>query len=161
MADNGWLNARGGIRVAMSHRMAAVLHSYVAEAEAIDRLVDVNGRPIRPVRGVRVHRTLLGDGEAVTLTGVPVTSAARTIVDLAVDATSRELERALATGERAEFHGDARAFQRDHERDRMLAQAGYQVLRLSWHQLTTDVVCSAAALAATIARLEKRERQRS
>lgn len=247
--DSGWVNARGGICVAVSHRMAALLHAYLTDAEAVDHPVDVSGRPIRRVRGVRVHRTHLGDGEAVMLNGIPVTSPARTILDLAGVATSRELEQALAAGERAdrmlrprithlleahprhrgsgqlrrllaalaasgtaplflrskaeeeaarlicrigappplanhrvagievdflwpslrfilevdgfEFHRDSRAFHRDHERDRTLAQAGYQVLRLTWRQLTTDAVGSAAALAATIARLDERERQRS
>jgi very-short-patch-repair endonuclease len=236
------------IRAAVSHRMAAVLHAYLPEDSHRDAPVDVTGGPVSRVRGVRVHRAPLGTGETVLLNGVPVTSPARTLLDLAGDATSSEMEQALAAGERAtrnlrqdvvrlldihprhrgsgelrrmlstfaasrtaplylrsraeeealllirkirvpmplvnhrvggyevdfvwprirfvlevdglEFHGGAHAFHRDRERDRALVQAGYQVLRLTWRQLTEDAAGSAATLAAAIARLDERARTR-
>src|SRR5690606_15116539 len=63
-------------------------------------LVDVSGRPVRRTTGVRVHHTSLDAGDAVLLNGIPVTSPARTILDLAGDVTLRELEQALAVAER-------------------------------------------------------------
>lgn len=97
---HGWRAASGRIVVAVSHRMAAVLRSYLPPSWAVASLVDVSGRPIRRTPGVRVHQTALGAGNASLLNGIPVTSPARTILDIAGDVTVRELEQALAVAER-------------------------------------------------------------
>jgi very-short-patch-repair endonuclease len=92
------------VTVAVSHRMAAVLRSYLSSDVAAGRPVDVTGRPVRRTRGVRVHLRLLGAGDAELLKGVPVTSPARTILDLAGDVTQRDLEQTLAAAEKRLRH---------------------------------------------------------
>jgi very-short-patch-repair endonuclease len=96
----GFRDASGRLVVAVSHGMAAVLRSYLPPYRAEGYPVDVSGRPIRRTPGVRVHQTPLGRGDAVLLNGIPVTSPARTILDVAGDVTRRELEQALAVAER-------------------------------------------------------------
>lgn len=96
----GWRDGSGRIVVAVSHRMAAVLRSYLPPPGAGGWLVDVSGQRVRRTPGVRVHRTFLGRGDAVLLKGIPVTSPARTIMDIAGDVSLRELEQALAIAER-------------------------------------------------------------
>jgi hypothetical protein len=235
------------IEVAVSHRMAGVLRSYLPPEAMAGYLVAVSGRPIRRTPGVHVHQTPLGAGDAVLIRGLPVTSPARTILDLAGEVTRGELEQALAVAERqarhvrrdleallvarryhpgsgvlrrllsalaasgthplylrsrAEaaalelirelglplplanhraqglevdflwpdlrlvlevdgfaYHGSPEAFHRDRERDRVLAAAGYQVLRFTWQQLHHDKVRTAGALAAAIARREEMVRR--
>jgi very-short-patch-repair endonuclease len=239
---SGWRDESGRITVAVSHRMAALLRSYLPPPEPAG-LVDVSGKPIRRTPGLRVHQILLAPGDAMLLKGIPVTSPARTILDVAGDVTPRELEQALAAAERLrrkvrseltellrirprhrgsgalrrllaalaatgtaplflrsaaeqatwelilelglplplvnqrlegievdfhwpelrlvvevdgfEFHSGIDAFHRDHERDRALAFAGYQVLRFTWRQLDEGRVRTAGALSATIARREE------
>lgn len=89
--------ACGGV---VSHRSAAAMWRI---AEASGDVVDVTGArhhhgSRRP--GLRVHRSRLASDEIAAIDGVPVTSVARTLVDLAAIASSRELERALAAAER-------------------------------------------------------------
>jgi very-short-patch-repair endonuclease len=50
--------------------------------------------------GIRAHRSDLANDEIARLDGIPITSAARTLLDLSSVATPRELERALAFAER-------------------------------------------------------------
>jgi very-short-patch-repair endonuclease len=70
-----------------------------AAAVRADRLpaVDVTtrSRP-RPRAGIRVHQADLRSDEVTLLDGVPVTTTARTLLDLAGCVACRELERALA-----------------------------------------------------------------
>jgi very-short-patch-repair endonuclease len=117
----GWRHESGSISVAISHRMAAVLRSYLPPPETPGRrLVDVSGQPVRRTPGVRVHQTHLAPGDAVLLKGVPVTSPARTILDMAGDVTRRELEQALAVAERLrrEVRGELDEMLRVHPRRR-------------------------------------------
>jgi very-short-patch-repair endonuclease len=236
---HGATSAKGGHGAVASHGMAALLWQYLSVETP--GAVDVSGERLRHVPGITRHRVRLCDDEAVVLRGVPVTSPARTILDLAGVVATRELEQALAVAERRhgaslrprirallvrrprhrgsghlrrllaaldasgspplflrsraeeealamirrarlpepqtnarvaglevdfawpalriavevdgfEFHGSREAFQRDHDRDRNLAAAGFQVLRFTWRQLTRDADATLAALAATIAR---------
>jgi very-short-patch-repair endonuclease len=238
----GWLDGDDVVIAAVSHRTAAALRSYLPEDGA--QPVVVSGEAVARVRGVRVHRTRLRPGEAAMLRGIPVTTPARTLLDLAGAAAPRELEQALAAAVRRdpgipaalalllraqprrsgsgvlrrlldslrtsgtaplflrsraeeellalirrarlpapranqrllgvevdfvwpdqrlvvevdgfEFHTSGRAFSRDRDRDRMLAIHGYQVLRFSWWQLTTDATATVAALAAALAERRRR-----
>jgi len=50
--------------------------------------------------GIRTHRSKLTKDEITVLDGLPITTAARTLLDLCSVATPRELERALAVAER-------------------------------------------------------------
>lgn len=51
-----------------------------------------------------------------------------------------------------EFHRSKRAFVRDRQRDIALASAGYQVLRLTWHQLTKERERTLVQLASALSR---------
>jgi very-short-patch-repair endonuclease len=97
-------SARGGIMAAalacgrgawVSHGSAAVLWSLPpAEPGEVDVLVA--GRNVRSRRGIRVHRTArLHPADATRREGIPVTSLARTLLDLATTASPRQLVRAV------------------------------------------------------------------
>jgi very-short-patch-repair endonuclease/predicted transcriptional regulator of viral defense system len=89
-------------RAAVSHRSAAALRKWITEQRATEP-VDLTlpgglrcGR--RP--GIRAHRSDAALEQIRRIDGVPVTSAARTLLDLSRVATARELEQALARAER-------------------------------------------------------------
>jgi very-short-patch-repair endonuclease len=86
----------------VSHRSAAVawqLHPHPAIAMPVE--VSIRHGYRVPGRGVRVYRiTGLCEDEAARLHGIPITSPARTLLDLASCVGERELERALAHAER-------------------------------------------------------------
>ena len=79
---------------AAGHHLAAALWNMLP-IEAVTAIHLVGERPsILP--GIVVHRAALDDDELVRLRGVPVTSRARTILDLAATGSAREVEQALA-----------------------------------------------------------------
>jgi len=79
----------------LSHYAAAVLWGHVAARDGpIDIDVTVPGRKARNRRNVRVHRAALHPADATRRHGIPVTSPARTLLDLATQVTQRELDRA-------------------------------------------------------------------
>lgn len=62
--------------------------------------VTVPGRQLRPRRGVRMHRSSLPFADRTVTHGLPVTTPARTIVDLAAVASPYEVGRAFEEGRR-------------------------------------------------------------
>lgn len=59
--------------------------------------VDVSGpRSLRGLEGIRLHRRRIEDDEVTRLHGLPLTTPARTILDLAAELGPYELERVLA-----------------------------------------------------------------
>jgi len=83
-----------GPAAVLSHRSAAALWRLV-DAERGDVDVTVPHRA-RQQAGIRVHQTRRLDvGESLRLGGIPVTSVARTLLDLAVVADERVLRRAV------------------------------------------------------------------
>jgi very-short-patch-repair endonuclease len=92
----------------LSHRSAAALWQllpYPATSAPIDVTVIAVDRR-RP--GIRVHRVIsLEPDEVTTHKGIPVTTPARTMLDLAADEAERDLEQALAAVERS--HKTSRA----------------------------------------------------
>jgi hypothetical protein len=84
-----------GPRAVLSHFSAAVLWAVVAwDGRHPEVTVIGSGGHVQP--GIRVHRTLHLDGEDLTWhDGVPVTSPARTLVDLASVLDYRRLRRAV------------------------------------------------------------------
>jgi very-short-patch-repair endonuclease len=80
----------------LSHLSAAEIWQLLPGREgAVD--VTVPGRNPGRKRGIRVHRVRdLDPRDIRKLGGIPITSPARTILDLAADVTPRELEQALA-----------------------------------------------------------------
>ncbi len=82
----------------VSHVSAAVLHGLLESSRAHPVVeVTVPRRVRRRIEGVRIHRVrdLLPD-EVTTVDAIPVTTAARTLLDIAETLTSREVEQALA-----------------------------------------------------------------
>jgi very-short-patch-repair endonuclease len=80
----------------ISHRTAAALWRLVPNRSG-DCDVTVPGRDCRRTDGIRAHRVArLVRRDVRELDGIPITTPARTIVDLAAVALPRELEQALA-----------------------------------------------------------------
>lgn len=87
-----------GAECRLSHRSAAVLHELMDRRDhnpALEVTVPRRQRP-RP-EGVRVHRVRdLSPDEVTTLDGIPITTPARTLLDIAETMSSREVEQTLA-----------------------------------------------------------------
>jgi very-short-patch-repair endonuclease len=102
-----WLAAvlAGGPGAVLSHRSAAALHGLAASGPA---RIEVSTSADRLVRGLRVHRrrTLEAD-DITTVEGIPTTTVARTLVDLAEVLPHQRLRKAIEEAERI------RAFDRD------------------------------------------------
>ena len=78
----------------ISHHSAAALWGIRPPGKQIE--VTVVGRERASRDGIRVHRVrMLGRRDTRLLEGLPITSAARTLLDIALDLPDRELERAL------------------------------------------------------------------
>ncbi len=90
-----------GATAALSHRTAAALWNLVPPPPRQRPVhVTVVGGALR-VRGVRVHRSrTLHRRERTTLSSLPVTTPARTILDLAATTHLREVEQAFARADR-------------------------------------------------------------
>jgi len=82
----------------VSHMSAAALQCMVDAGRAHPSVeVTMPRRKRRRIEGVRVHRVRdLRPDEVTTLDGIPVTTPARTLLDIAETLTSREVEQALA-----------------------------------------------------------------
>jgi very-short-patch-repair endonuclease/predicted transcriptional regulator of viral defense system len=90
-----------GTGAVLSHAAAGALWELRAsEATIVDVTVPGSGgRPRRP--GVRLHRARSLDGQTAIKDGIPVTTPARTILDLAAKLDGRPLERLLDQAENA------------------------------------------------------------
>jgi hypothetical protein len=91
-----------GPRAALSHKSAGGLHELLSTAQTV---VDVTvpgskGAPRR--KGLRIHVTDALDPEDVDVVdGIPITSVARTILDLAAILTSTQLRRVIEQADRS------------------------------------------------------------
>jgi very-short-patch-repair endonuclease len=65
-------------------------------------------------------------------------------------------ERVIVEVDGFAFHSTRAAFERDRVRDRALQTAGYTVLRITWRQLVHESAAVIAALAAALARCQRR-----
>lgn len=84
-----------GADAVVSHRSAAEMFALLPEIPG-DVHVSVAGRNVAPRAGVRRHRiTTFASGEVTKVHGIPVTSVARTISDLAATESAREVEQAF------------------------------------------------------------------
>ena len=76
--------AAAGLDAVISHTSAALLWGLELVATPVERTVTVARNRSRAVRnGVRVHRSDLGEDESVPRDGLRVTTAVRTVLDLA------------------------------------------------------------------------------
>ena len=89
-----------GCDVSLSHRSAAAMHGVVNSPRAPFPVeVTMPRRKRRRIDGARVHRVRdLRPDEVTTIEGIPVTTPARTLLDVAGTLPSREVEQALAIG---------------------------------------------------------------
>lgn len=89
-----------GPRAVLSHGSGAWLRGWHPRPAVPDVTVPWEARRIR--EGVRIHRSSgLAQAETEIVDGIPVTSALRTLLDLATVVGARDLERAAARAERA------------------------------------------------------------
>ncbi|HEU4703846.1 MAG TPA: hypothetical protein VFS37_15300 [Conexibacter sp.] len=87
-----------GDRAALSHREAAALHALLPSAGT---RVELTTPDQRRVRGVNVHRARLERVDVTTVEGLPVTTVARTLVDLADVVPRERLRKALEEADRS------------------------------------------------------------
>jgi predicted transcriptional regulator of viral defense system len=87
-----------GDGAAISHRSAAQLHGLLAATTA---RIDVSSpRRLKPTRAIRPHQTrTLAPRDVTTVDGIPVTTVARTLLDLVAVAPQRHVERAIDQAE--------------------------------------------------------------
>ena len=99
--DGHWLAAvlAAGPGAVLSHREAAALHGLRPSSRPT---VDVTVPAQRRVPGVQVHRVeRLDPDDTTTVAGIPVTTVARTLVDLADVVAPRALRKAIVEAERS------------------------------------------------------------
>ncbi len=77
----------------LSHRSAGQLHGIVPRFAT--EIEVTRPKSARSISGVRSHQRLLPADELTEVDGIPVTTAARTVFDLAAISTPREVERAF------------------------------------------------------------------
>jgi very-short-patch-repair endonuclease/predicted transcriptional regulator of viral defense system len=95
-----WLAAvlAGGAQAALSHRSAAALHGI---RDASGASVDVTVPASRRAQaGIRFHRAMLTPEDLAVVEGIPTTTVARTLVDLASVVPTDHLAKAIDTAER-------------------------------------------------------------
>lgn len=88
-----------GPGAALSHHSAGAAWAILRNGGArLDVLVRLGGR--KPPRGVRLHRSrVLAAGDLTTLRGLPITTPARTLLDLAASLTPARLSTAVSRAE--------------------------------------------------------------
>ena len=95
-----WMAAvlAAGPRAVLSHRDAAALHGIRADNRY---RIDVTVPKWRPAPdGVDLHTSPIEDDERTVIDGIPVTTAFRTLLDLATTLNDRELQQAIDETER-------------------------------------------------------------
>ncbi len=118
----------------------------VAQMRAFLR--DEGGPAITRSRAERRFRRFLQDAQ------LPLPQVNCWIAGLCVDFVW-EAERVVLEVDSWQFHGHRRAFETDRKRDRILSDAGYHVIRVTWRHFTGETL----ALIAHIARmLDRRSR---
>jgi very-short-patch-repair endonuclease len=138
--EGHWLAAvlAVGPGAVLSHRAAAALHGIRPSGTRID--VTTTGRAADQ-RGIRVHHArTLDPTDITTVDGIPVTSVARTLVDLAHTVPRDHLTTALREAERLHLF-DLRAIQAARARTRHREGPGDRALK--------DALAELAALATT------------
>ncbi len=99
-ARSRWMAAvlLGGSGAALSHRSAAALWGLSQPCSPIE--VVRTGRTLR-CHGLTIHRTTVSlDSDRTLVDGIPVTTVARTLIDLAAGATPRYLDDRLSAARR-------------------------------------------------------------
>jgi hypothetical protein len=135
--EGHWLAAvlAAGSEAVLSHREAAALHML----RPSDRpSVDVTVAAQRRVPGVQIHRVAALDAhERIVVAGIPVTSIARTLVDLAGVVPPAGLRKALEEAERSNRF-DLRAIDRAMARTRQRHSRGHAAIRAAIAELRAN-----------------------
>ena len=135
--------ACGGGRglVALSHRSAADLHG-LRRCDRRTIEVIVPGRSTRRHPGIQVHRSIFLTADDVTrVEGIPATTVARTLLDLAAVVPRRALERALDQAEVLRVF-DLTALRRELDRNHGSRAAAALQATLDGHTAGTTVTWS-------------------
>jgi very-short-patch-repair endonuclease len=146
--EGRWLAAvlAVGPGAALSHRDAAGLHDLRPANHALTDVTTTANRPDEP--GIRVHRTrTLAAQDVTTVSGIPVTTVARTLVDLAGRIPQDHLAKAVREAERQRTF-DLSAVQAAMARTRGRRGPGHRALREAIAE------CAALDLSATRSLLE-------
>jgi very-short-patch-repair endonuclease len=103
-AEHAAILACGG-EARISHGTAALRHGMLRSGDYLNEVeVTMPRRRRRRLEGVRIHRIQdLRDDEVTEMHGMPVTTPARTLLDLAEVATAREVEQAYAAALRMQL----------------------------------------------------------
>jgi very-short-patch-repair endonuclease len=93
--EGRWMGAvlACGPGVVLSHRTAGQLWGIVPRSGSIPEVTRPKSCRVRP--RIRAHQAVLPSDEVEVEAGIPVTSVARTLFDLAAISTERQLERAI------------------------------------------------------------------
>ncbi len=119
--------AYGGWAV-LSHRSAAALWGLMRPRSPVD-VTCLQGRPGR--KGIRLHRSSVGDDERGVQAGIPLTSLPRTLLDLAEVIDEQRLKRAFDEADRLKLL-------RMPEMERVCARAGKRKGLVAIRRLTAD-----------------------
>jgi very-short-patch-repair endonuclease len=94
--EGRWMGAvlACGSDAVLSHGSAAALYGLLNDRGPTISVSVPHPREVRRP-GIRVHRARLGPGDAGTFNSIPVTSPARTLIDLATEVSGVRLERAV------------------------------------------------------------------
>lgn len=94
-----WMAAvlAGGHGAVLSHHSAAMHWQLLSPAPSLPHITTSRKGRRRP--GIRHHIALLPEDELTTRNGIPLTTVARTLLDLASDLDAHRLERAIAEAE--------------------------------------------------------------
>jgi very-short-patch-repair endonuclease len=127
-----WAALKGaGPGAALSHRTAA--HEWNVR-RPVRSVIDVSAPRQRRLDGVEVHRTLLGPEDVVVIDGLPRTTVARTLVDLAGVLDLRQMEKAIRE---AEFHKVIHMPELDRLLDTGRGRKGTRMLRTALDRVAT------------------------
>lgn len=157
-----------------AHLRARDLEQAIARAERLD-LTDAREllallERRRPRRGVRLLRSLIGEGGRPALTRsaaeerflgltrqgkLPVPEANARVAGFEVDFLWRSEAVAVEVDGFA-YHSSRRTFESDRQRDAELAARGIQVVRVTWRQITGEPHAVLVRLARTLALAEAR-----
>jgi very-short-patch-repair endonuclease len=151
-----WMAAvlAGGPDAVLSHRSAAPLWGLM---RARGTQIEVSAQYARGRPGIAVHQSRMGRADRTVRDGIPVTTVARTLFDLAeseeqclksafeVDALWPR-EQPIVELDGFSFHRHRAAFERDRARDARLQAGGYRVVRLTYRRLADEPSSVAAEI---------------
>jgi len=144
-----------GPKAVVSHRSAAFLWGLRARHDGpVDvTLLDARGQQRA---GIRMHYTRPRAGEVIRRHGIPVTSPARTLLDLTSSLPDRDLARAIEEARVQRLVTRAQLLALDGRGARTIhALAGdaprYRVIRITWRRLSGEPEAVIAELAAALA----------